>query len=83
MVIAFNLFLYCYFGHLATECYLEMADCLYESQWHNYPLKLQKYLLLTIQNAQQPFYYHGFGMIYLNLNTYCKVGCLIFKMESI
>lgn len=72
------LLFYCFFGHLATDCYLNMADCLYDSEWYKKPLKLQKYYLLTIQNAQKPCFYHGFGMATLNLNTYGKV-CILSK----
>lgn len=68
-----NLFLYCYYGHLATESYLMISDRLYESNWYNRPLKFQKFLIVMIQNAQQEHYFHGFGIIILNLNTYCKV----------
>lgn len=74
-----NLFLYCYFGHIATDCYLSIADCIYESKWYNQEKILQKFFLIIIQNAQQPFYYHGFGVARLNLNTYRTVWGIIFQ----
>lgn len=69
----FNLFVYCLFGQLATENYFDMANCVYESNWQELPNEYQKYLVLIISNAQIESNYHGFGMIYLNLDTFTKV----------
>lgn len=68
------LFFYCYFGQNATDYYLEMADCVFESKWYLQPIEFQKYSLNIIQNAQQPIYYHGFGVAKLSLYTYCRVS---------
>lgn len=38
-----NIFLYFYFGYLATESYRMISDCLYASNWYNRSLKYQKY----------------------------------------
>lgn len=48
-----NLFIYCFFGKLATESYQKMADCLYESNWWELPVGLQKYFLLMNMNMQR------------------------------
>lgn len=68
-----TLFLYCYFGQVATDCYENVAIILYEAKWLNTPLKLQKYFVLMIGNAQIPLNYHGFGIAFLSLNTYMRV----------
>lgn len=68
-----NLFVYCYFGKLATESYEKMAECLYESNWHEKSYHLQKKILLMIENIQEPVVYHGFGVAVLNLSTFVKV----------
>lgn len=75
---AANIFLYCYFGQLATDSYIKMADCLFESKWYNQPLSYQKNLIVMIQNAQQTIHYHGFNIAYLNLNNFCKVWISFF-----
>lgn len=67
------LYFYCYFGQNATDYHLKMADCVFESNWYLQPVIFQKYFITIIQNAQQPIYYHGFGVAKLNLNTYCRV----------
>lgn len=63
-----NLFIYCYLGKLSTESYAKMADCVYNI------IGLQKHYILMIANMQKPLYYHGFGVIYLELETFTRVS---------
>lgn len=69
-----NLSVYSYFGQIASESYEEMADCLFESNWCEHPVELQKYVLLMVQNIQNPMYYHGFGIANLDLETFTDVS---------
>lgn len=71
---AFNLFIYCFFGKLTTESFSKMADSLFNSNWQKFPIKLQKDLVLLIGNMQKPLHYHGFGIVVLNLETFCKAS---------
>lgn len=50
-----------------------MSDCLYEFNWQSFPVDLQKYIQLMIQNAQKSVFYHGFGMVNLDLMTFTEV----------
>lgn len=68
-----NLFLYCYCGQCATDDYAAYADYLYESNWIKLSNDLQKKFILMIAYAQEPVYYHGYGMVYLNLKTFLAV----------
>lgn len=70
---AVNLFAYCFFGKLATESYSGMATSLFESNWQLLSLKMRKYVILMIGNAQRPLYYHGFQLAVLDLETFLKV----------
>lgn len=70
---AFILFTYCYFGKVATDSFQNMADCIYEMNWHELPIEQQKYFILMIANTQKPLYYHGFNVT-LNLETFCQVS---------
>lgn len=74
MISISDLFFYCYFGRLATESYEKLADCLFESNWLDLTIELQKYLALMIANMQKPLYYHGFGVANLDLETFKKVS---------
>lgn len=69
-----NLFLYSYFGQLASDRYEKVVDCSYKTNWHLFPVKLQKYFILIISNMQKPLYYHGFGVINLDLKTFIRVN---------
>lgn len=68
------MFLYCYFGEMATESYEKLTDSLYEGNWQELKPDLQKYIILMIANAQRPLYYHGFEVAILSLNTFAKVS---------
>lgn len=67
------MFLYCYFGVLATESFKSMTDSLYESEWSKFPVALQKYVIVMIANMQKPLRYHGFGIANLDLVTFIGV----------
>lgn len=73
VVSALNLFLYCYFGKLATESHAKIADCLYKTNWQNLPIDSQKYFILMIANMQKPLHYHGFKIAVLDLETFTNV----------
>lgn len=83
MVGVSNLFVYCFFGKVATESYERMADSLYEANWQNLDVDLQKYFILMIGNAHRPLFYHGFNFAILDLETFSKVNnpALIMQFE--
>lgn len=65
-----NLFIFCYFGRLATDSFEKMSNCLYECNWLELKANHQKYFVVMIANAQIPMYYHGFEVAVLNLETF-------------
>lgn len=67
------LFVYCFFGKMATHSYEKMADRLYDCNWRELSPALQKYFVIIIQNAQRPIHYHGFGVAILSLGTFTTV----------
>lgn len=71
---AIDPFLYCYFGKMTTDCYANMADRLFESKWQQLSLDIQKYFILMIGNMHKPAYYHGSGILILNLETFRNVS---------
>lgn len=71
---ALNLFIFCFYGKMATESFAEMAECLFESNWQSLPVRLQKYFVLMIGYAQRQMCYSGYGMVVLNLETFTQVS---------
>lgn len=70
-----NLFIYCYFGKIATDSFEDMADAIYlKMDWQKLSLKHRKYLILLIGNMQRPIYYHGFKIAVVDLTTYIRVS---------
>lgn len=69
-----SLFLPCFFGKMATDSYEDMAASLYDFNWHELPVDLQKYWLLILNNAQIPLYYTAADTAILNLETFAKVS---------
>lgn len=80
LVATLNLFVYCYFGKMATESFAEMANLVYEANWIDLPIELQKFALIAIINMQKPLVYHGFSVAILNLETFTKVS---FTIETV
>lgn len=73
-----NLALYCYFGRLTTDNYLQFSKCAYElTNWYELPVELQKYLILVISNANKPLYYNGLGIMSLKMETLTGVSTSI------
>lgn len=68
-----NALLYCYFGAMANESYGKMYDCIFELNWYEFPIEQQKYFNLMAANMQRPLHYHGFGVLYLNLDIFTRV----------
>lgn len=57
----------------ATTSFENMIDSVGELNWYRLPIRLQKHLIIIIGDMQIPLYYDGFGVLYLNLETFSKV----------
>lgn len=77
-----NLLLYCYNGKETTDSYAAFSVHLFQSDWYALPLELQKYILMMIADAQLPMYYHGFGIVRMNLETFTSVGFEFSMMDQ-
>lgn len=74
VIVGLHLFVYCFNGQRVTDFYAAYDTCLYDSNWMDLPINLQLTMVPMIRNAQRPFFYHGSGIVHLNLETYAKVG---------
>lgn len=69
-----TLFLYCIYGTLASECFHNMPDYLYNQlEWQKFPVNVQRHFIVIIANMQRKLHYHGFGLINLNLASFVTV----------
>lgn len=64
---------FCYCGAMTTDNFSKYVDRLYEIQWYNLPVPLQKQLIIIMANLQRPLFYQGFGMVTSNLSTFVNV----------
>lgn len=74
LVSSANLYFYCYYGNRSTNDFAQMAQLLFESNWNEQSVEIQKFFKMMISNAQRPLFYHGFHIVHLNLETYLKVS---------
>lgn len=77
-----TMFIFCYFGKMATDAYFAYGDLAYETnKWYTIPVKNQNYFRLIILMAQQPLCYEGLGII-LNLQTFSAVRNAFWSLSS-
>lgn len=50
-----------------------MADAMLESNWPQFPVTLQKYIIILIADMQKPIQYRGFIIANLGLRTFLGV----------
>lgn len=67
------LFLLCLFGNILTSNLALVADMAYDSQWYNYPIRIQMYLAFMIRSAQAPFWISAFGIMPCTLENFAAV----------
>lgn len=73
LVSGANLYLYCYYGDRSTRNFDQMAHVIFQSNWNERPVEIQKFFKMMIANAQRPLFYHGLYIFHLNLETYLKL----------
>lgn len=62
------------FRKIGNRKFWKISSCVYDFNWHELPIDLQKNFVLIIQNTQRPLFYHGFNVIVLNLETFTGVS---------
>lgn len=72
-IFATVLFVYCYYGSIATNRLTAYSKTIYNCKWYLLPSDMQKSFIVMIACAQHPQFYTGFGMINLNLETFSTV----------
>lgn len=69
-------FLCCYFATHTSDRINSISQMVYNSNWHNYPLKLQKYIVLVIARSQKRSLFTGFNLVACTLYTFGNVSSI-------
>lgn len=66
--------LFCYYGNYASDRVSSIAVTTYDVDWFNYPVKLQKFIILTILRSQIPVYFNGLNLIDCTIEVFGTVS---------
>lgn len=67
------LFIFCYFGEMVTDRSSAVAYAAYSTLWYRYPLKLQRFLQLTIIESHIQFCFSGLGVMFCTMQSFSGV----------
>lgn len=67
---------YCYFGNLATDHVSAIGDAAYNLNWFEYPVQIQKYVILIIARTTRRVEFSGFQLITCSMEMFGKVFIL-------
>lgn len=73
--------IFCYFADLTTDRVLKIGDTVYDLNWFDQPVEMQKYVTLMIARSQERIYFSGLGLITCSLEAFGKV-CICFDWSK-
>lgn len=65
---------FCRFGNLAADRVSAIGDAAYDLNWFDYPVGLQKYLILTIARSNRRVQFSGLQLIPCSIEMFGKVS---------
>lgn len=74
-------FLFCHYATIATERIADIGQFTYASDWFDYPIDIQKSMILIIARSQEPIKFSGLNVFYCNIEVFGKVS--IFNLTKI
>lgn len=69
-----QVFALCYLGELATSKCATTNDEIYHAKWYNYPVKIQKFIILIMMRSQKRFIFKGFSLLSCSLPAFKEVS---------
>lgn len=66
--------LFCYHANFASDRVACIGYNIYDWNWFEYPVELQKYTILVIAQSQEPVYFVGFNLIRCTMEVLGKVS---------
>lgn len=72
-VSLFPFFVFCHFGGNLTYQFENVGDNLYQLEWYEYPMEVQKRLPIIIASTQKSIYMRGYGDTRSTYSVFKKV----------
>lgn len=69
---------YCYFGNMASDRLSSLGDTAFATDWYNYPVEWQKFVILIALRSGKPVYFKGLNVITCTLEVFGKVSRVLF-----
>lgn len=66
-------YLFCYYATYITNRISFIGFAAYDTNWFDYPLDLQKHMILILARSQENVHFHGFNLIECTLEVFGKV----------
>lgn len=76
-------YLFSYFATFVTNRISFIGDTAYNTNWFDYPTKLQEHFILIIARSQGNAHFTGFNLIQCTLENFAKVKQLLFRFMLI
>lgn len=77
-------FLFCLYATFAIQRIHDIGEFTYAFEWYNYPLNLQKTMILIIVRSQERIEFNGLNFFHCNMEVFGKVLILFnFHFEFI
>lgn len=64
---------FCYFGDMASNRLSSIGLAVYAANWYDYPVQLQRFIVLMISRSGKPAYFNAFDVINCSLEVFGKV----------
>lgn len=74
-----------YLGQRLHSLLMSLCEMIYGSKWYQYPHIAQRYVLLMLMRAQEPFYISAYGIVKCDLETFltARTSLLIYNISPI
>lgn len=67
-------YLFCHFADLTTNKIASIGDAAYNSNWYDFPVDLQKHMVLVVMRSRDKFYFTGLGLVRSTLEVFGEVS---------
>lgn len=68
------IYFHCLLGKYVTDRFDRLPNHLFQSRWYDLPIRMQKYFILLLADAQNPLIFYGLGIYALDLETFTSVS---------